>query len=74
MTSASADYRFIMKESAYHHGGTWCLECYPQTIQFPFISDKGCMYIQFKKGVSEETANQIKDLLNKSVEIINVVD
>jgi hypothetical protein len=74
MASGSADYRFVMKESAYHQGGTWCLECYPQTVQLPFISGTGCMYIQFKKGVSEETAKQIKDLLNKTVEVINVVD
>lgn len=73
MASNTADYRFILKDSAYHQGA-WCLECYPKTHQLPFISDTGCMYIHFKKGVNEATARRIADLLNESVEVVSVVD
>lgn len=74
MPTNSADYKFIPKESAAHGGATWCLECHPLTRQLPFISGTGCMYIQFKRGVGEERARQIANLLNESVEGVSVVD
>lgn len=74
MKSNSADYRFIAKESTYHEGGTWCLECYPETRQLPFVGETGCLYIQFKTSITEEEAKNIAKLLNNSVEFFNVIE
>lgn len=74
MTSEIAEYKFLAKESAYHQGDTWCIECSPKTRQFSFIGDTSSLYIQLKNGVSLEKASEIAALLNESVEVFNIVD
>jgi hypothetical protein len=71
MATHKADYRFIVKELS---GNTVGLECYPQTVQFPFISSTGCMYIRLKKGTSLETARDLKDKLDDLVDSFIIVE
>lgn len=72
MTTHKADYKLIVKELPAPSDGekqnaTWALECAPQTMQLPFISDTGCMYIRFKPDVSEGEAREICRRLNAAV-------
>ena len=75
MTTSRADYRYILKELPYGEDlSVWALECYPETKQLPFVSNTGCMYLEMKSGVSELEANAIRDLLNKNIACITVID
>ena len=74
-TTSKADYRYIVKELPYaNNSSVWALECYPETEQFPFISNSGSMYIEMKQGVSELEAKKICDLLNENVVCLKIID
>ncbi|MGR5056653.1 hypothetical protein ACPV3O_00345 [Vibrio rotiferianus] len=74
MPTDRADYRFILKELPHSETqSVWALECYPDTMQLPFVQDTGCMYIEMKPETTEQEALEIKRLLNDKVAYITVI-
>lgn len=75
MKTTRADYKYILKELPHsNNSSVWALECSPNTTQLPFINNTGCLYIEMKPGTSEETANEIRNLLNTHSSFLTLIN